>query len=140
MNGEPAVVPIAPWRFEKYFQLDGFPYGIVLDAFRQSVIATPYEMVKMLCDVNMLYSLRLREKAWRKIAEQYDSVEELRVAVRHGTYAAFRSDVLESEWFEQMFDNLVLEIRTAFGVPEIAEIGRAEKYKLWLDARRRAVN
>ena len=140
MKGEPAVVPIARWRFEKYFELDGLPYGIVLDAFRQSVIATPYEMVKMLCDVNMLYSLRLREKAWRKIAEQYDSVEELRMAVRNGTYAGFRSDVLESEWFEQMFDNLILEIRTAFGVPEIAEIGTAEKYKLWLESRRRPVN
>lgn len=140
MNGEPAVVPIAPWRFEKYFELDGLPYAIVLDAFRQSVIATPCEMVKMLVDVNMLYSLRLRETAWRKIAEQYDSVEELRMSVRNGTYAGFRSDVLESEWFEQMYDTLILEIRTVFRVPEIAEIGRAEKYKLWLDARRRPVN
>ena len=45
-NGEPAVVPIARWRFEKYFELDGLLYAIVLDAFRQSVIATPYEMTE----------------------------------------------------------------------------------------------
>jgi hypothetical protein len=140
MKGEPAVVPIARWRFEKYFQLDGLPYAIVLDAFRQSVIATPYEMVKMLCEANIMYSLRLRENVWRAAAEEYQSFDALQVAVQNGTYRTFSDNLRNSERFGQLIDNLILEIRTAFGVPETAEIGPAEKYKLWLESRRRPVN
>lgn len=140
MKGEPALVPIAPWRFESFFELDGLAYRIVLDAFRQSVIATPYEMVTMLCDVNMMYSARLRENVWRAAAEEYQSFDALQVAVQNGTYAGFMDNLGKGERFEEMFDNLMLEIRTAFGVPEPAEIGTAEKYKLWLESRRRPVN
>lgn len=139
-NGEPAIIPIARWRFEKHFSLDGPPYWIVLDAFRQSVIATPYEMVTMLCDVNMMYSRRLRENAWLAAFMRYQSFDELQVAVQNGTFARDSAEAAKGEAFEQMFDNLMLEIRTAFGVPETKEIGKAEKYKLWLEAHRNPVN
>jgi hypothetical protein len=139
-NGEPAIVPIARWRFERHFELDGAAYWIVLDAFRQSVIATPYEMVTMLCDVNMMYSRRLRENAWLTAVEKYQSFDELQVAVQNGTFARPSAEAAKGEQFEQMFDKLMLEIRTAFGVPETKEIGKAEKYKLWLEAHRSPVN
>jgi hypothetical protein len=138
-NGEPAIVPIARWRFEKHFELAGAAYWIVLDAFRQSVIATPYEMVTMLCDVNMMYSRRLRENVWLSAFQQYQSFDELQVAVQNGTFARSSAEAAR-EQFEQTFDNLMLEIRTAFGVPETKEIGKAEKYKLWLEAHRSPVN
>lgn len=140
MKGEPAFVRVAPWRFERHFELDGAAYWVVLDAFRQSVIATPYEMVEMLCNANLMYSKRLRENAWRAAAEHYGSPEELRVAVENGTYDRYTEELLESEWFKQMFDSLLLEMRTAFGVAETSEIGAAERYELWLDARRKTVN
>jgi hypothetical protein len=138
-NGEPAIIPIARWRFERHFELDGAPYWIVLDAFRQSVIGTPYEMVTMLCDINMMYSRRLREHAWLTTFEKYQSFDELQVAVQNGTFAR-SAEAANDEQFEQMFDKLMLEIRTAFGVPETKEIGKAEKYKLWLESHGSPVN
>jgi len=139
-NGEPAIIPMARWRFERHFVLDGVPYWIALDAFRQSVIGTPYEMVTMLCDVNMMYSRRLRESAWLAAFERYQSFDEMQVAVQNGTFARDSVEESKGEKFDQMFDALMLEIRTAFGVPETNEIGKAEKYKLWLEAHRSPVN
>jgi len=138
-NGEPAILPIAPWRFERHFELHGMPYWIALDAFRQSVIGTPYEMVTMLCDIHMMYSRRLWENTWLGAFERYQSFDELEVAVQNGTFAR-DAKVARGEKFDQMFDDLMLEIRTAFGVPETNEIGKAEKYKLWLYSHRSPVN
>ena len=39
-----------------------------------------------------------------------------------------------------VLERLLVEIRTAFGVPETKEIGKAEKYKLWLESHRSPVN
>ena len=139
-NGRPAIIPIARWRFERHFELDGAPYWIALDAFRQSVIGTPYEMVTMLCDINMMFSRRLWANAWLAAFEKYQSFDELQVAVQNGTFARDSAEASKGEKFDRMFDDLMLEIRTAFGVPETKEIGKAEKYKLWLESHRSPVN
>jgi hypothetical protein len=140
MKGEPAVVPmLAPSRFEKYFDLDSPVYSIVWDAQSESVIATPYEAVKMLCEANMMYVTRVRAEMWGTAFSQFDSPEELEVAVQNRTFATLATARMR-ESFEQMYDDLFVEIRTAFGVPKTEERGKGEKYRLWLQTRRNPVN
>ena len=140
MKGEPAVVPmLSPSRFEKYFDLDSPAYWIVVDAQMESVIATPYEAVKMLCEANMMYVTRIRAKMWGTAFGQYDTPEELHVAVKNRTFATLAATSW-NEKFDQIYDDLILEIRTTFGVPTTEERGKGEKYRLWLQTRRKPVN
>lgn len=140
MRGEPAVVPmLAPSRFEEFFDLDSPAYGIVWDAQRQSVIATPYEAVKMLCEANMMYATRIRANMWRMAFGQYETPEELYAAVENRTFAG-RATARMAESFEQMYDDLILEIRTTFGVRQTEERGKGERYRLWLQTRSKPVN
>ena len=140
MKGEPAVVPmLAPSRFEQFFDLDSPTYWIVVDAQRESVIATPYEAVKMLCEANMMYVTRIRAMMLGTAFGQYDTPEELDVAVKNRTFATLATTRMR-EQFEQIYDDLILEIRTTFGVPETEERGKGEKYRLWLQTRRKPVN
>jgi hypothetical protein len=140
MKGEPAVVPmLARSRFEQFFDLDSPAYSIVWDAQRQNVIATPYEAVKMLCEANMMYATRIRANMWRTAFGQYDTPEELDAAVQNRTFAATAASSW-NERFDQIYDDLILEIRTAFGVPKTEERGKGEKYRLWLQTRSKPVN
>lgn len=136
---EPAYVPIAPGRFEEHFRLTGTGFRIALDAVRQSVIATPYQVVEMICNANLMRSARMSENALRLVFDHY-TPEELMVAIQNGTFSGFIERAAESEEFETMAGNLRLEIRTAFGVPETKEQGTSEKYKLWAGSRRKPVN
>lgn len=137
---EAAFVRIAPWRFERHFRLDGHGHWIALDAFRQGVIGTPYETVEMICNVNLMASVRLRAIGAQSLLNLYPTAEELDVAMQNGTIAEFPSRALKSEAFQQRANKMMLEIRKAFGVPETEERGKAEKYKLWAASRRKPVN
>ena len=140
MKGEPAVVPmLAPSRFEKFFDLEGPARSIVWDAQRQSVIATPYEAVKMLCEVNMMYATRLRAMMWGAAFGEYDTPEELDAALENRTFARLATERMAKS-FEQMYADVILEIRTKFGVPETEERGKSERYRLWLQTRSKPVN
>jgi hypothetical protein len=140
MKGEPAVVPeLAPSRFEKYFDLDSPVYSIVWDARTENVIATPYEAVKMLCEANMMYVTRVRAEMWGTAFGQFDTPEELDAAVQNRTFASTAATRMK-ESFEQMYDDVILEIRTAFGVPQTEERGKGERYRLWLQTRSKPVN
>src|ERR1043166_7655125 len=136
---EPAFVRIAPWRFERHFELTGAGFWVALDAVRQSVIATPYEAVEMICNVNLMYSARSRQNTWRLIFDEY-TPEELVVAIQNRTLSGFMERTAKSEKFETMVDDLMLEIRKKFGVPETEKRGKSEKYKLWAESRRKPVN
>lgn len=138
-GAERAFVPIAPWRFERHFTLKGAGYFVARDAIRQSVIATPYEAVEMICNVNMMFSLRNRQNAFRLIFGEY-TPEELMVAIENRTFSAFMDRTIEDRKFEEMTDDLMLEIRKVFGVPETEEKGKSERYKLWSETRRKPVN
>ena len=136
---EPAFVPVAPWRFERHFTLKGPGFWVALDAIRQSVIATPYEAVEMICNVNLMHTVRFRQKSLRLIFDEY-TPEELVVAVQNRTFDGFMERTAASEKLDEMTDELMLEIRKAFGVPETEEKGKSEKYKLWSESRRKPVN
>jgi hypothetical protein len=137
---EPATVPIAPWRFEEYFSLSGPGHWIALDAFRESVIATPYETVEMICNVNLMHTLRFRQLTAQAVLEQFPTAEELGDAMRNGTFTERVTAQTKTEWFEQKSENVMREIRTRFGVPEPQVRGKAEKYKLWSETRLKPVN
>ncbi|HEX3571047.1 MAG TPA: hypothetical protein VHU44_09515, partial [Acidobacteriaceae bacterium] len=137
---EPATVAIAPWRFEEYFSLSGPGHWIALDAFRESVIATPYEAVEMICNVNLMHTLRFRQLMAQAVLEQFTTAEELGDAMRNGTFKERVSAQTETEWFHEKSENLMREIRTRFGVPEPQVRGKAEKYKLWSETRLQPVN
>ena len=140
MKGEPAVIPmLARSRFEKYFDLDSPVYPIVWDAQSESIIGTPYEAVKMLCEANMMYVTRVRAEMWGTAFEQFDSPEEVDAAVENGTFATLATARMK-ESFEEMYDDLLDEIRATFGVPETEERGKGDKYRLWLHTRRKPVN
>lgn len=140
MKGDPAVIPmLSPSRFEKFFDLDSPARSIVVDAQRESVIATPYEAVKMLCEANMMYATRIRAYILGTAFGQYDTPEELDAAVKNRTFPASAASRWNEE-FDQIYDDLILEIRTAFGVPETEERGKSEKYRLWLQTRSKPVN
>jgi len=139
-GAEPATVPIAPWRFEEYFRLSGPGHWIALDAFRGSVIATPYETVEMICNVNLMHTMRFRQLLAQAILEQFTTAEELGDAMRNGTFSELMFERMKTEWFHQKSDDLMREIRTRFGVPEPEKRGRAEKYRLWSETRLKPVN
>lgn len=140
MKCEPAVIPmLAPARFEKYFDLDSPARSIVWDAQRQSVIATPYEAVTMLCDVNMMYSTRVRAMMLGTAFGEDQTPEEFQAALANPNFAT-RAVQRMMESFEQMYDDVIHEIRTKFGVPETEEGGNSEKYRLWLQTRNKPVN
>ncbi len=139
-GAEAATVPIAPWRFERYFDLHGPGHWITLDAFRESVIATPYETVEMICNVNLMHTLRFRQLMAQALLEQFATEEELIDAMENGTFKQVMFERMKTDWFHQKSDALMLEIRKRFGVPEPETRGRAEKYRLWSETRLKPVN
>ncbi len=138
-GGEPAYVPIAPWRFERHFRLTGTGFRLAREAIRQSIIATPYEVVEMICNVNLMREARTRQNALRLVFDEY-TPEELMVAIQNRTFTSFVERAAESEKLDKMADSLLLELRKTFGVPETEERGNSERYKQWSEARRKPVN
>ena len=138
-GAEAAFVRIAPWRFERHFRVTGPGMRIAIDAVRQSIIATPYEVVEMICNVNLMHEVRTRQNTFRLIFDEY-TPEELYVAIQNRTFSGFVERTAESTNFDEIYDNLMLEIRNKFGVPEPKEKGKSEKYGLWSESRRKPVN
>jgi hypothetical protein len=140
MKGGPAVIAgLARGRFENYFDLDSPACRIVWDARLDDVVATPYEAVKMLCEVNMMYTTRIRAAMLGTALGAYDSQEGISTAMQNGTFAT-RAVAQLSDQFEQLYDGLIEEIRATFGVPEKEEHGTGERYRVWLQTRRKPVN
>lgn len=129
--GEPAILALDPFEFESFFNIESIGCLIAVEAFRQGVIGTPYEMVETVCAANRLHARKLCERLKVALAES-DRRPDLESPMSRRALADLLITTFGEKGHDAMIGELALEVAEELHVSTTNRPARLyEKYKLW---------
>ena len=108
-GSDPAVLPVDQADFEAFFKIGPAGYAVAVEAFRQGLIGTPYEMVEMVCAANKSIARRIVDRLYAAASEA-GSRKELESAPNSRVMYDWVTATLGEKRFDEMIREALIEV------------------------------